>query len=92
MKTISLFDLEAQMMSWDDLMAQAPAAAVKAAEESDAEGISTGGGKHEDIGFYVICTAGQGPCIVWTESDVEIHSVRDYVLGYTKNEQATSDA
>lgn len=69
MNTYDCMALERKMIPvdrWGD----APEHAQKLAQEGTDDGIPTGIGKDEKLGWFVICTAGQGPMLVWSEKDI----------------------
>lgn len=49
---------------------EAPEHAQKLAQEGTDEGVPTGIGKDEKLGWFVICSAGQGPMLVWSENEL----------------------
>ena len=48
---------------------EAPAEAQRLAEAAGGERMPHGIGYTEETGWFVLCTAGQGPCIVWMEKE-----------------------
>lgn len=82
---LSIYDLETEMMPEEDFLAQAPAGAVAAYKEHQDEGMSTGGGKHDVLGFWVLGTAGQGPYFVWIEDKLTLIVAHDGVVEWTKD-------
>lgn len=59
-------DLESKMIPVSD-WSTAPAQARELAEQGTRERVPTGIGWDEKLGWFVLCTAGQGPCLVWKE-------------------------
>lgn len=62
------FELEAHMIPWNQLeTCGCPTECIVIAKEISQDGVPTGFGQHPFHGWFVICTAGQGPVIVFLE-------------------------
>jgi len=65
---IDLFELEKHTMEWPTLnTAAVPKWIQKAAKKSAEDGTPTAFGHHPKHGWFVLCTAGQGPILVAIE-------------------------
>ena len=83
---LSIFDLVKEVMPEGEFFAQAPAEAVEAYKKNQADGFSTGGGKHEALGFYVLeLEPERKPDFVWIEDKLTLIVAHDGVVEWTKD-------
>ncbi len=64
--------LEKHLISWQEYDQHSPPAWLKKhldENEADEQPIPMGLGYHKQTGYFITCSAGQGPCIVGIEND-----------------------
>jgi hypothetical protein len=71
MNKISLGELERKMIR-TSAWTLAPRTVYDSALTSSKKGISTGIGFDDRVGWYILCTAGQGPCLDYCERNREL--------------------
>ena len=63
-------ELESQLLPKSE-WSKAPQVAQDIVTKDTAEGIPSGIGRNDELGFFVISSSGQGPMLLWSEKNAQ---------------------